>query len=145
MDPVKCQTCQTEIRPATAKRTGGLCMPCAMQVDPAFAEKVEADKGSTSDRKESFWKQALALITVLLLGGAFMIAVFIAKVAVSIVAVLIARFAFDTTWDRAFFYGVITYLVLGLIGLILDELPLKRSRSKDRTPDSLSAKRHLLL
>ncbi|MCD6049375.1 MAG: hypothetical protein K0Q55_778 [Verrucomicrobia bacterium] len=133
MNPVKCQTCQTEIQPAIADRTGGFCTPCAMAADLVFAEKVEADKGAAAVQKESFGKQALALITVLLLGGAFMIAAFIAKIAVSIIAVLIARFAFETTWDRAFFAGVITYLVLGFIGLILDEWPQKRSRSKAKT------------
>jgi len=132
-DPLKCQTCDAEIQPATAERTSGLCMPCAMAANPAFAEKVEAGKGSAAGQKESFGKQVLALITVLLLGGAFMIAVFIAKVTVSIIAVLIARFAFETTWDRALFVGVITYLVLGFIGLILDEWPRKRSRSKRTT------------
>ncbi len=133
MNPEKCQTCGTEIQPATAKRTGGLCMPCAMQADPSFAAKVEDAKGSVSDKNPTLWQQVRALIVLLLVGSAFLAVIFVVKIVVSLIAVLVARFAFETSWDSAFFTGVITYLTIGFIELILDEWP-KRFRSPGKKP-----------
>lgn len=134
MPEMKCQTCATIIQPATADRTVGKCMPCAMQADPAFAAKVEAAKGSVSDKKPTLLQQVRALIVLLLVGSAFMAVIFIAKVVVSLIAVLIARYAFESSWDNAFFTGVITYLAIGFIELILDEWPKRSRRTLGKQP-----------
>ncbi|HEY1171467.1 MAG TPA: hypothetical protein VGH19_08875 [Verrucomicrobiae bacterium] len=119
-DPLKCQTCSTVIQPATAERTDGLCMPCAMGADPTFADKVEAEKGSATGKDYPLWKQVRDLIVILLVGGVFMAVLFVAKVVVSLIAALIAKFVFKTDWLQAVMIGAGTFAVLGFIGMLSD-------------------------
>ncbi len=135
MNPEKCRTCQTEIQPATAKRTGGLCMPCTMQADPAFAEKVEDAKISDSDKNPTIWQQVRSLIFVLLVGSAFMAVIFIAKIVVSVIAGLIAKFVFKTGWSTAILIGLGTFVGLGFLGMLLDLDWPGRNRSRRKPPE----------
>lgn len=126
-EKVLCQRCDTEILRATADATGGYCMICAQEWAPKVVEEMERRRKPYNFKiTPGEWiKNFLLLLTV---GALFMMVTTVVKIALGILAVLIAVYLFGVSWPNAIMFVTLTYLAIRLVYATLEVLDFKPKR-----------------